>query len=264
MPKIIGLNLGLVTANWSLSSDVLMLHRHGPLCAAKNVIHLWFFSFYIFSIYLFIFLVSLQLHLNLWLKLNLEGIIKKSDLFCNGVNTHCRFTSECTPVSGCRRCDCNKTQIKAVTQNKRHCGTRKFTYGTTIVSDKVRCECSRSQMNKTLPLNPSPNRRESTRLQVWSCPYIKGGRSSAWNGKCPLRFSLPTSHQNHHYGPETNSWNYLSHNPEGARRLRPTNDSCCLTLIALILPRALCLGDPQQLNDGSGLGKKTELKAGSS
>lgn len=151
---------------------------------------------------------------------------------CSSHQVH-RFTSECTPVSGCRRCDCNATPIKAVTQHKRHCGTRKFTCGTTIVSDKVRRECSRSQMNKTLPLNPSPNRRESTRLQVWSCPYIKGGRSSAWNGKCPLHlcFSLPISHQNHHYGPETNSWNYLSHNPEGARRLRPTNDSCCLTLI---------------------------------
>lgn len=77
---------------------------------------------------------------------------------CSSHQVH-RYTSECTPVSGCRRCDCNATPIKAVTQSKRHCGTRKFTYGTTIVSDKVRCECSRSQMNKTLPLNPSPNRR---------------------------------------------------------------------------------------------------------
>lgn len=35
-----------------------------------------------------LFLLSLQLHLNLWLKLNLEGTVKKSGLFCNGVNAH--------------------------------------------------------------------------------------------------------------------------------------------------------------------------------
>lgn len=48
---------------------------------------------------------------------------------CSSHRVH-RFTSECTPGSGCHRCNCSVTQIKAVTQNKRHCVTRNSTYGT--------------------------------------------------------------------------------------------------------------------------------------
>lgn len=88
---------------------------------------LWFFSIYLFIYFPCGFAVASQPlikikpgghHQKVWF------VLQWSE--CSSHQVH-RFTSECTPVSGCRRCDCNATQIKAVTQNKRHCGTRKFT-----------------------------------------------------------------------------------------------------------------------------------------